>query len=88
MCIRDSAATPNLKITPITVLFRDADGVERWVTVMATQAPSRPIAVGDSVDVWFDAAAPGDIGRIVVEHDNGASRIVPGRPSKPEVRSF
>lgn len=76
------ATTPNLKITTITVSFRDASNVERWVTVMATQAPSRPIAVGDSVDVWFDAAAPGDINRIVVEHDNGASRIAPGTPSK------
>lgn len=74
------AATPNLKIATITVSFRDASNVERWVTAMATQAPSRPIAVGDSVDVWFDAAAPGDISRIVVEHDNGVSRIAPGRP--------
>jgi hypothetical protein len=77
------AATPNLKITPLTVSFKDADRVERWVTVMATQAPNRPIAVGDSVDVWFDAGAPGDISRILVEHDNGASRVAPGRPSSP-----
>jgi hypothetical protein len=76
------AVTPNLKITTVTVSFRDASGVERWVTAMATQAPARPIAVGDSVDVWFDAAAPGDISRIVVEHDNGASRIAPSRPIK------
>ena len=48
---------------------------------MATQSPSRPIAVGDSVDLWFDAAAPGDIRRILVEHDNGASRIAPVSPS-------
>ncbi|MGO4700771.1 hypothetical protein [Dyella sp. 2RAB6] len=77
------ASTPNLKITTVTVSFRDASNVERWVRVPATQAPGRPIAVGDSVDVWFDAAAPGDIGRIVVAHDNGASRIAPGMPSKP-----
>lgn len=77
------AATPNLKITMITVSFRDTGHVERWVTVMATQAPGRPIAVGDSVNLWFDAAAPSDINRIVVEHDNGASRITPGRPSRP-----
>jgi hypothetical protein len=76
------AATPNLKITKITVSFRDTGNVGHWVTVMATQAPSRPIAVGDSVDVWFDAAAPGDINRIVVKHDNGASCIAPGRPSR------
>jgi len=76
------AATPNLKITRITVSFRDASGVERWVAAMATQAPGRPIMVGDSVDVWFDAAAPGDISRIVVEYDNGASRITTGRPLK------
>ncbi|MFC5742948.1 hypothetical protein [Dyella tabacisoli] len=78
------ATTPNLKIATITVSFRDASNVERWVTTMATQAPSRPIAVGDRVDVWFDATAPGDINRIVVEHDNGASRIAPGNPSKPK----
>lgn len=76
------AATPNLKIARITVSFRDTSGAERWITAMATQAPGRPIAVGDSVDVWFDAAAPGDISRIVVAHDNGASRISTERPSK------
>lgn len=76
------AATPNLKITTITVSFRDADNVERWVTAMATQAPGRPISVGDSVNLWFDAAAPDDIHRIVIEHDNGASRIIPSRPSR------
>ncbi len=77
------AATPNLKIATVTVSFEDAGSVSRWVTVTATQAPVRPIAVGDSVDLWFDAAAPDDISRIVVEHDNGASRIAPGRPSGP-----
>ncbi|WP_266158008.1 hypothetical protein [Dyella silvatica] len=81
--LAEFAATPNLKITTITVSFRDASNVERWITPRATQAPSRPIAVGDSVDVWFDAAAPGDINRIVVEHDNGASRIALSRPLKP-----
>lgn len=74
------AATPNLKITTITVSFRDPSGGERWVRAVATQAPGRPIVVGDSVDVWFDPAAPGDVNRIVVEHDNGASRVVPGKP--------
>jgi hypothetical protein len=75
-------ASPNPKITTITVSFRDASKVERWVTAMAIQAPSRPIVVGDRVDVRFDAAAPGNISRIVVEHDNGASRIVPNIPPR------
>ena len=74
-------APPNLKITTITVAFRDTSNAQRWISVMATQSPSRPIAVGDSVDLWFDAAAPGDIRRILVEHDNGASRIAPVSPS-------
>lgn len=71
--------TPNPKVAKLVVSFRDTSGVQRWVTVMALQAPTRAIAVGDRVDLWFDQAAPGDVKRIVVEHDNGASRIVPGR---------
>lgn len=70
--------TPNLKLATLTVSFRDASGVERWVTVTATQSPTQPIRVGDAVDVWFDQSSPGDTSRIVVAHDNGASRVVVG----------
>lgn len=72
--------TPNLKLATITVSFRDHSGVERWVRVLATQSPGHPIAVNDTVDVWFDPSSPGDISRIIVEHDNGASRISHGKP--------
>lgn len=71
-------ATPNLKLATITVTFRDHSGTDRWVTVPATQSPGRPISVGDAVDLWFDPSAPGDSSRIVVEHDNGLSRVIPG----------
>lgn len=70
--------TPNVKLATITVSFRDHSGTARWVTVPAAQSPGRPIAVGDEVDLWFDPSVPGDASRIVVEHDNGSSRIIPG----------
>ena len=70
------ATTPEPKLATITVAFRDTDDVERWVTATAIQAPVQPIAAGDQVDVWFDAQTPGDTSRILVQHDNGASRIV------------
>lgn len=70
--------TPNVKLATITVSFRDHSGTTRWVTVPAAQTPGRPIAVGDKVDLWFDPSDPGNASRIVVEHDNGASRVIPG----------
>lgn len=72
------AATPNVKLATLTVTFRDHVGADRWVTVQAAQSPDRPIAVDDQVDVWFDPSAPGDVARILVERDNGVSRILPG----------
>lgn len=75
--------TPNLKVAAITVSFPDYTGATRWVTVSALQSPARPISVGQQVDVWFDASAPGNTAKIVVEHDNGASRIIPGRVKLP-----
>lgn len=56
-----------------------ASAIQRWVSVPATQVPGRPISVGDEVDLWFDPGSPGDARRIVVAHDNGASRLAPGR---------
>lgn len=74
--------TPNLKLATLAVTFRDLSGVQRWVSVQAAQAPGRPVEVGQLVDVWFDSAAPDDLSKIVVDHDNGASRIVQVRPER------
>lgn len=73
--------TPNQKLATITVTYRDLSGLHRWVQVIAAQSPARPIAVGHTVDVWFDHTAPDDVRRIRLAHDNGASRIVTGKPT-------
>lgn len=73
------AVSPNIKLATVTVSFRDYSGATRWVTAPAIQSPSHLIAVGDQVDVWFDSADPGNISKILVRHDNGASRIAPGQ---------
>lgn len=73
--------TPNQKLATITVTYRDLSGLHRWVQVIAAQSPARPIEVGHTVDVWFDHTAPDDVRRIRLAHDNGASRIVTGKPT-------
>ncbi|MFI5428330.1 hypothetical protein [Aeromicrobium sp. UC242_57] len=75
------ADSPTIKLATITITFRDLQGVQRWVTSLAVQSLSRPIQVGDDVEVWFDGADPGNLKRIVVEHDNGVSRLAPGKVS-------
>lgn len=72
-------ATPNQKVATLTVSFPDFAGHTRWVTVMALQTPGSLIAAGQKVDVWFDASDPGNVTKIVVAHDNGASRIIGGK---------
>ncbi|RJO70676.1 hypothetical protein D5S18_26060 [Nocardia panacis] len=69
-------ATPNPKVVRLSVAFTDRAGTRRWLTPTALQVPAHPIAVDDEVAVWFDPEHPGDIARIVVEFDNGSSRIV------------
>ncbi|WP_433653931.1 hypothetical protein ACQPW1_25080 [Nocardia sp. CA-128927] len=77
--LEDFAATPNPKVARLTVEFTDNAGTRRWLTPTAYQVPGKPIDVDDEVVVWFDPERPGDIGRIVVEFDNGVSRIVKTR---------
>lgn len=78
-------STPNVKLATLTVSFVDSAGAERWISPRALQDPSRPITVGQQVDVWFDPAAPGETDRILAEHDNGASRLLGAldRPGAP-----
>lgn len=74
--LSDFPVTPNTKLATITVEFVDNTGVQRWLTPKAYQVPAKPIDVGDVVNVSFDPAEPGDISRIVVEFDNGVSRVI------------
>lgn len=77
--LEDFPATPNPKIAQLTVVFTDNVGTRRWLTPTAFQVPGKPIDIDDEVVVWFDPDDPGAIGRIVVEFDNGVSRIVKTR---------
>ncbi|MFT4126169.1 MAG: hypothetical protein QM662_08055 [Gordonia sp. (in: high G+C Gram-positive bacteria)] len=71
---------PNPKLARLTVMFVDDHGQERWVRPLARQLEHRPLAAGDEVDVWYDESDPANLRRIVVEADNGTSRIVPTTP--------
>lgn len=51
-------------IGPITVRFTDTAGVDRWVTKTGQWSASDLPRDGDSVDVLFDPAEPGNVGRI------------------------
>lgn len=72
------APSPNPKIATLTVMFYDNAGAQRWVRTGALQAPGRPLGVGEMATLWFDPAHPDDVSRILIEADNGASRIIPG----------
>lgn len=72
------APSPNPKIATLTVMFHDNAGAQRWVQTGALQAPGRPLGVGETAALWFDPARPDDVSRILIEADNGASRIIPG----------
>ncbi|WP_405494326.1 hypothetical protein [Nocardia sp. NBC_00511] len=74
--LQDFPATPNPKVATLTVVFTDHVGTRRWLTPTALQVPANPIGMDDEVVVWFDPEDPGDVGRIVVEFDNGVSRIL------------
>ncbi|MEU7144144.1 hypothetical protein ABZ942_32185 [Nocardia sp. NPDC046473] len=63
----------------LTVVFTDNVGTQRWLTPTAFQVPGKPNGIDDEVVVRFDPEDPGDIARIVVEVDNGVSRIVQTR---------
>lgn len=74
--LQEFAATPNPKVARLAVEFTDNAGTRRWLTPTAFQVPANPIDIDDEVVVWFDPEEPGDIARIVVEFDNGVSRII------------
>ncbi|MEV6559840.1 hypothetical protein AB0M22_29255 [Nocardia sp. NPDC051756] len=77
--LQEFPATPNPKMARLTVEFTDDAGTRRWLTPSAFQVPGNPIDIDDEVVVWFDPEDPGDIARIVVEFDNGVSRITKAR---------
>ncbi|WP_223691327.1 hypothetical protein [Leifsonia poae] len=54
-------------LTTVTFGFTDLQGVQRWVQRMMTIHISAPVENGQQTRLWYDAGAPGDDKRIVVE---------------------